>query len=109
MSDSETTIGNVELNEKALARVMGRAYADDGYRETLTASPTEALQEAGALADGSIATATLDDELEDWDYAVHHDEDGAHLRIGLPDLEKEFGTSAPEDGVTVICCCCCPC
>ena len=101
MVDHESQ-GDVQFDEKALARVMGRAYADDAYREVLTSSPSETLEQAGALASGSIATAALDAELEDWDYAVH-------LRIGLPDLEEELDTSVPEDGLTVVCCCCCPC
>lgn len=108
MVDHESQ-GDVQFDEKALARVMGRAYADDAYREVLTSSPSETLEQAGALASGSIATAALDAELEDWDYAVHHDENGAHLRIGLPDLEEELDTSVPEDGLTAVCCCCCPC
>ena len=46
MVDHESQ-GDVQFDEKALARVMGRAYADDAYREVLTSSPSETLEQAG--------------------------------------------------------------
>ncbi|MDF7640108.1 hypothetical protein PT279_00620 [Bifidobacterium sp. ESL0784] len=99
----------VNINEKALSRAMGRAYADSDFREALDVDPTEALTSTGVLEEGQIDKVTLSPEIDEWGYRLEHGGDGTHLILGVPDISEELGDNAPEDNVYLICCCCCPC
>ncbi|GAA3588884.1 hypothetical protein GCM10022198_10760 [Klugiella xanthotipulae] len=110
--ETSTVQGRLTVDPGAMARVMGRAYADQEYRDTLLGSGcVSLLAEAGAVEPGTPITVFQDDNVTPWTFDVTRFDSGVLVRINVPAVDSDLTPLGEDWSFTLCCCpccCCCP-